>query len=220
MDSFHGIGTNSETFKQQTAAIRYELGDGHTYDFVDGTLPWEMDKDIKEFMLSDENTFTYYTPTRPETCFSAFNNLEHYLEAEGPYDGVMGFSLGAAFVMSWMINRIQKQKGNKFAQLPFKVGIFFSNGGPLLDCNDSSGQSVLPFDPIAIDGILDIPTAHIWGRCDPEKGNAEFAIRACNQDTRSVFVHERGHEVPKSAENVISAAKVINRAIARAQGFN
>jgi hypothetical protein len=26
------------------AAIRYELGDSHSYDFVDGTLPWEMDK--------------------------------------------------------------------------------------------------------------------------------------------------------------------------------
>lgn len=26
------------------AAIRYELGDIHSYEFVDGTLAWEMDE--------------------------------------------------------------------------------------------------------------------------------------------------------------------------------
>ena len=171
-------------------------------------------------MLSDEKTLAYCTTTRPETCISAVNDLERYLQAEGPYDGVIGFSLGATFALSWLIKKAREQKGDKSVELPFKVGIFFSNAGRLLDYNDSIEHSIVPLDPIAIDGLLNIPTAHIWGSHDPDRENAQLASQACNEETRSVFVHERGHEVPMSTENVISAARVINRAITRAQGFN
>lgn len=32
----------SKIFEIQTAAIRYELGDNHIYDFVEGTIPSKM----------------------------------------------------------------------------------------------------------------------------------------------------------------------------------
>ena len=218
------------------AAIRYELGDSHSYDFVDGTLPWEMDKglsfkiesihieanttiEMKQFMLPEEPTFAYCTPTVPETCMKAIKDLDKYLETEEPYDGVIGFSLGATFILSWMVKKVQEKKKGQSAELPFKVGIFFSNAGRLLEYNDTIEESVTPLDLAEIDGIIDIPTAHIWGSRDPDRLNAQLASQACDEDTRSVFVHERGHEVPMSPENVISAAKVINRAITRAQGF-
>jgi hypothetical protein len=171
-------------------------------------------------MRSEEETFAYCNPTQPETCLTAVHHLDRYLEVEGPYDGVIGFSLGATFVLSWMINKAWERKRDKSVELPFKVGIFFSNAGRLLDYSDQIEKSIVPFDPVAIDGLLDIPTAHIWGISDPDKENAQLAMQACNEETRSVFIHDRGHEVPMSAENVISAAKVINRAIIRAQGFN
>jgi hypothetical protein len=177
-------------------------------------------KELKEFIRSEEETFAYCIPTKPETCISAVNDLERYLDAEGPYDGVIGFSLGATFVLSWMIKKVREQKDDRSVKLPFKVGIFFSNAGRLLEYNDATGQCVVPYDPIAVEGLLDIPTAHIWGFADPDSENAQMASQACNEEFRSVFVHEKGHEVPMSAENIISTAKVINRAITRAQGFN
>ncbi|KAJ5330122.1 hypothetical protein N7452_010512 [Penicillium brevicompactum] len=213
---FHGIGTNSEvrpfpiplTFIYGTSVDHkhseqsdVQATNRHSYDFVDGTLPWEMDKglsfkiesihieanttiEMKQFMLPEEPTFAYCTPTVPETCMKAIKDLDKYLETEEPYDGVIGFSLGR-----------------------------------LLEYNDTIEESVTPLDLAEIDGIIDIPTAHIWGSRDPDRLNAQLASQACDEDTRSVFVHERGHEVPMSPENVISAAKVINRAITRAQGF-
>ncbi|KAJ5344309.1 uncharacterized protein N7506_002674 [Penicillium brevicompactum] len=175
--------------------------------------------EMKQFVLPEEPTFAYCTPTVPETCMKAVKDLDKYLETEEPYDGVIGFSLGATFILSWMVKKIQEKKQGQSAELPFKVGIFFSNAGRLLEYNDTIEQSVTPLDLAEIDGIIDIPTAHIWGTRDPDQLNAQLASQACDEDTRSVFVHERGHEVPMSPENVISAAKVINRAITRAQGF-
>ena len=34
--------TSCQTFESQTAAIRYELGDGHEFEFVEGTTPAEL----------------------------------------------------------------------------------------------------------------------------------------------------------------------------------
>jgi hypothetical protein len=177
-------------------------------------------EDLKEFMLSEEGTFAYCTASRPETCVKAVDDLEHYLETEGPYDGVIGFSMGASFILSWMIGKVLEKRADRPVALPFKVGIFFSNAGRLLKFNGETGKPVVSYDPIDMEGVLDIPTAHIWGSADPDSENAELASQACNEETRSVLIHERGHEVPMSAANVISAAKVINRAIARAQGMN
>ena len=173
---------------------------------------------MKDFMLSDDPTFAYCTRTKPETCAKAIDDLDAFLENEEPYDGVIGFSSGANFALSWMTNRIQRHKDSE--QLPFKVGIFFSTADPLLECKRAPELIVEPWNPVDIEGIIDIPTAHIWGSADSYRENSESASQACNEDTRSIFVHERGHEVPMSNENVISAAKVINRTIARAQGFN
>ncbi|KGO73767.1 Serine hydrolase FSH [Penicillium italicum] len=173
------------------AALRHELGDSHSYDFVDGTFPSALNED-------------------------AFDDLERYVAAEGPYDGVMGFSLGATFVMSWMFKKLREQNDDKPVQLPFKVGIFFSAPG-LLQYHDLLVEQLFgsKFNPA--DGFLDIPTAHIWGCHDRDKEKAEAASQACNELVRSVFVHDKGHEIPISSDNVILMAKAINRAITRAQ---
>ncbi|CAI7624835.1 unnamed protein product [Penicillium glandicola] len=212
----HGRGTNSEIFKRQTAALRHELGDSHTYDFVDGTFPSALNEDLRELLPPDDETFAYCNPLSPQSCAKAFDDLERYVQTEGPYDGVMGFSLGATFVMSWMFKKLREQKDNKPVQLPFKVGIFFSAPG-LLQYHDLLAKQLFAskFDPA--DGLLDLPTAHIWGCHDRDKEKAEAASQAFNEGVRSVFVHDKGHEIPISSDSVIMMAKVINRAITRAQ---
>lgn len=172
--------------------------------------------DLRELLPPDDETFAYCNPLSPESCAKAFDDLERYVQAEGPYDGVMGFSLGATFVMSWMFKKLREQKDNKPLQLPFKVGIFFSAPG-LLQYHDLLAKELFgaKFDPA--DGLLDLPTAHIWGCHDRDKEKAEAASQACNALVRSVFVHDRGHEIPISSDNVIAMVKAINRAITRAQ---
>ncbi|KAL4778559.1 serine hydrolase FSH [Aspergillus varians] len=205
----HGIGSNSRILQQQTAAIRYELGNRHTYDFVEGTLPWEPDPTLRANMLGDEKTFSYCDPEDADSCLQVIELLERYVAAEAPYDGVIGFSLGANIAVSWMIQRQGQGQGD----LPFKVGIFFSNTFPLYDMEAlQKGRVDYNSDQVA-DGYLDLSTAHIWGARDSGQEHAQIASRVCKEGKRSVYVHSGAHEITASPHDLINMVKVINRAI-------
>ncbi|KAL4909665.1 hypothetical protein BDW74DRAFT_173160 [Aspergillus multicolor] len=206
----HGIGSNSRILQQQTAAIRYELGSGHTYDFVEGTIPWDADPKLKGTMLDGEKTFTYLDPTSAESCLRATELLEQYVAAEGPYDGVIGFSLGSILALSWMIQRQQEKE-----TAPFKVAIFFSSIFPLRDMDALRQGRVVTLESIP-EECLDLPTAHIWGANDEGQEHAQNTHRACKAETRSVYVHGKGHEISTAPDDLISMVKVINRAIQQA----
>ncbi|KAJ5628129.1 hypothetical protein N7490_010357 [Penicillium lividum] len=194
----HGKGTNARIFKQQTAALRYELGEGHSYDFVDGPHVWEMDPDLDEFVMGEEKTFAICDPASPSSCLEAMENIERYIAAEGPFDGIMTFSQGTSIALGWLIKRQLEAKGGEPWPLPFKIAYMYSP---------------------TFEGLLDFPTAHIWGSADKDQAMAEMLSNACVADKRSVFVHTRGHEIPADINTVISMAKTINRAIVRAESM-
>jgi hypothetical protein len=58
-----------------------------------------------------------------------------------------------------------------------------------------------------------MPTAHVWGKTDPYADAARELSMLCRSDTKSVFVHSGGHEVPGagSKDAVTSIVNVIRR---------
>ncbi|KAE8353620.1 serine hydrolase FSH [Aspergillus coremiiformis] len=242
----HGIGSNSQasnialmTFEQQTgthanavsyipistrpekltacpAAIRYELGNQHTYDFVEGVVPWE--SSIKGSVHMEEATFSFCEPEEPQSCRQALHDLEEYIREEGPFDGIIGFSLGATVALSCLVNLYRCRKGNGSEDAPFKVAVFFSNARQPYDHDALDSNHIAYLDSTqAGKALLDLPTAHIWGSADPLKEEAQRAVDFCNAEKRSIFVHAKGHEVPNSAEDTVSIAKLINRAICQVE---
>ncbi|KAB8234975.1 serine hydrolase FSH [Aspergillus alliaceus] len=204
-----------QTFEQQTAAIRYELGDQHTYDFVEGVVPWE--SSLKDTMSTDEETFTFCDPDQPHSCRKSAHDLEEYIKEEGPFDGIIGFSMGATMALSWLVNWYRSRNGSGPNGAPFKVAIFFSNAGQPYDHNALDEDRIAYLDFAQVGMVLDLPTAHIWGSADPHKGEAQRAVSFCNADKRSTFVHANGHEISSSAEDTVSISKIINRAIYQVQ---
>ncbi|KAI9046006.1 uncharacterized protein KD926_005952 [Aspergillus affinis] len=197
----HGSGSNSRLLQQQIAAVRYELGDRHTYDFVEGCVP-----SLKDNMSPDEKAFSYVDPVDAESWIQAVEGLDQYVTNEGPFDGVIGFSAGASLAILWLLWRQQKQ------DIPVKMGVFFSNAhGP--DHLKELGVSLSSED-------LNLPTAHIWGSCDDGQGQftAKCGWGACKADRRSVYIHGKGHEIPTAPDDTIGMVKAIDRAILRA-GF-
>ncbi|KAL3473807.1 serine hydrolase FSH [Aspergillus californicus] len=190
-----------EILQGQTGAIRYELGNRHTYDFVEGTVPWKLPSTSKDSMMDDEETFAYFDPTRAESLSQAVEHLGNYVEAEGPYDGVIGFSMGALVAIWWMM---QCQSEGK--PLPFRVAILFSA---------SPDAKSMPVGNIP-DVCLDLPTAHIWGEEDAWLETAQIVSRICTAEKRSIYVHQKGHEISGAPEDVIGMVKAINRALAMA----
>ncbi|KAB8074709.1 serine hydrolase-domain-containing protein [Aspergillus leporis] len=197
-----------------SAAIRYELGNEHTYDFVEGVVPWEPSVAIN----MNEPTFSFCDPEEPQSCRQAARDLEEYIKEEGPFDGIIGFSMGAAMALSWLVNWFRSTEGSGSDAVPFKVAIFFSNAIQPYDHDELNRGHIAHLDSAQVGKVIDIPTAHIWGSADPQEDQARWAVDFCNPEKKSIFVHAKGHEIPNSVGDTISIAKVVNRAICLVQG--
>ncbi|KAM3083974.1 hypothetical protein ACMFMG_001919 [Clarireedia jacksonii] len=196
---FHGMGTNSQIFEMQTAALRYELGDHHTYEFVEGTLPCSSDQAIAALFTSTEDSFAYFDVTNIPTCKKALLDLDAYIRTEGPFDGGIAFSQGAALLSTYITWKFMSDPTAQHLSPVFKCAIFISAG--------------LPVDPIALlerdelkslrfaehGEVIPIPTAHIWGTGDTVwREQSEEVKTLCKKDAAVAFVHSGGHEVPSS----------------------
>ncbi|KAK4206792.1 serine hydrolase FSH [Rhypophila decipiens] len=230
---FHGRGTNAKIFEAQTAAIRYELGDGHEYEFVNGTTRAQLAPELKGSILNtntanNEDGITDFTPlsycneTDPVSVLAALEQLSSYLEAEGPFDGVIAFSMGAAFVTTWILDQLANTQAHA-TSLPFKCIVLFSSSIPGNATAMREGR--LEDIAVTVDAAetatpaITIPTAHIWGANDDlAKDMPSKVFNLCDPAARSVFVHGGGHEVPSASErDVTLAVNVIRRCISLAQ---
>ncbi|KAK2783828.1 hypothetical protein FQN52_009475 [Onygenales sp. PD_12] len=209
----HGLGTNSQIFKVQTAAIRYELGESHDYDFVEGCVPWSTAPEIKPLhpTPSPPSTFTYYNPTSPPSIHRALSDLHTYLETEGPFDGLLGFSIGASLAASFIAHK-------PAAELPIKCAILLSPA-PLVDplTLDQGRGSIRFLDPLVDGEVIEIPTAVVWGGEDGVLGGYGGAgvVGLCKGGKGVEYVHAGGHEVPGSGgvAGLNGAVKMIRRVI-------
>ncbi|CZR69184.1 uncharacterized protein PAC_19084 [Phialocephala subalpina] len=210
----HGMGTNNQVFEIQTAALRYELGDQHTYEFVEGTIPCPIAPEISSLFNPDDSYYSYFDPNSVNSALEALRQLEEYIIAEGPFDGVLAFSQGAGLVAMHIIYQsLQNPRRNPVP--PFKFAIFLSSI-PVYDLRGvENGTGIRKLDP-ALDGhLIRIPTTHIWGEHEVHKADGELLESLCEQKMTATFVHDGGHEVPglsgKSA--VTGTVKAMRRSI-------
>lgn len=98
--------------------------------------------------------------------------------------------------------------------------MFFSGGIPLILGEEEGGYDSVRFANRENDGVLlALPTANIWGRNDRLwPGTSELLNSLCEEEMRSVFIHEGGHEIPgvRTKDDVLGAVKAIRRAVDRA----
>ncbi|KAF9701269.1 hypothetical protein EKO04_001171 [Ascochyta lentis] len=209
----HGRGTNSKIFEMQTAAIRYELGDRHTFDFAEGSIYHDANSDIKDLLAADEKTFAYFSEDDPATALKAIKDLDTFVHVNGPYDGVMAFSQSVGLVGTWMVQR------QKLGKPSFRFAVFLSGASPVVDFNSLQDGNVVLLPPEKFAGLIDLPTAHIWGSQDPYADVAKNFSAVCRADLRSATLHTGKHEVPGagSKESVTAAVNIMRRAIILAQ---
>lgn len=172
--------------------------------------------DLDELAMGEEETYAICDPKSASSCVKAMEDFERYIATEGPYDGIMAFSQGTSITLGWMIHKQREAQGGSTHQIPFKVGVFFSNPWGVYDGNALAEDRLDFLDPKDFEGLLDLPTAHIWGSADKDHAMAQAISTSCVADKRSVFVHERGHEIPAKSDTVILMARAINRAMAQA----
>jgi predicted esterase len=170
--------------------------------------------EIKTVFPADDNYYTYYTED-PETIKRAVADLSDFVKEEGPYDGLIGFSIGAALAAALIMSDSMLKSSRDLQQPIFKVAIFFSSTAPINSVvyYESGIRRLIREE----DGtLIHIPTAHIWGRNDTSwaKESQEVA-NVCASEMRHIFVHDGGHEIPggKDRTGVLGSVHAIRRAI-------
>ena len=152
--------------------------------------------------------FAYYDPTEPSSILQAVDDLAAYMSAEGPFDGVMGFSQGAALA-AMLLTRESTAEAFRFA-------IFLCAGLPF--CEAGLRQGVLRhLDPKVDKEVIRLPTAHIFGSKD-DALQASLAMKdLCVAGGRWLFDHRAGHEIPVNLEGISGdMARCVEEVIVRA----
>ncbi|KAF2207328.1 hypothetical protein CERZMDRAFT_102425 [Cercospora zeae-maydis SCOH1-5] len=122
----HGRGSNNEIFRMQTAPIRSFLDD-FEFVFVQGTVRhtegnWSLHTaDFSKFPL-----YAYYNALDPSSIVQTHAELREIIAREGPFDGVLGYSGGAALASELLISQ------DPLALDPiFRFAIFINGASPL-----------------------------------------------------------------------------------------
>lgn len=156
--------------------------------------------------------------TSVSSFINALDNLEAYVLANGPFDGVMAYSQGAGLIAMLLVRRQYLLPQEKSL---FKCAILFC---PLQ-----------VYDPVAYlergevnvlselapgTSRLSIPIAIIYGKEDERKHESIAFQGMCDPNLLSVYMHEGGHEVPSIAAKdggLRETVKMARRAITQAE---
>ncbi|KAI0142876.1 serine hydrolase FSH [Xylariaceae sp. FL1272] len=209
----HGAGSNAQTFETQTAALRYELGDHHTYEFVEGVLPCPMAPELEGIASPhDQEYYKYIDENEVDTCIAAIRNLDAYIAAEGPFDGILAFSEGAMVAATYI-----KWKAKQSGLNPLKCAVFLSAWNAVdPDFLMNEGKIEILKAGANIDSVS-LPTAHIWGKKDVSAPNSSRVSELFSADLREIHEHVGAHEIPgpRMTADVKSSVRIIRRTITR-----
>ncbi|KAL2758195.1 hypothetical protein ACRALDRAFT_1080133 [Sodiomyces alcalophilus JCM 7366] len=211
----HGNGTNSNVMKLQT--------DGHEYEFVEAAIEAPMSEGVETLASPDAKFYAFYDPNDLSTVPHAISQLDKYVAAEGPFDGLVGFSAGAVLAAMYLAQK-QRQGGEggpaKPQTPPFRCAVFLSSASSSaefahlgVDISAYSNDG----DSSTSDPLIKIPTAHIWGSADETAPTGGLDLsRLCDPATRLTLVHDGGHEVPR--KNLLTeSVHIIRRTILLAE---
>ncbi|KAI3010798.1 hypothetical protein CBS147346_1563 [Aspergillus niger] len=224
----HGIGSNSEVFEAQTgmsqplpplysglaptqlltARLRYLLGNQYEFDFVDGALPWPAYPNIAEIFGHDQVYYSYCDDS-PQSVRGAVAELAQYATENGPFDAVMGFSLGAALAMTLLLNYHRLGLSTP----PFSCAILICGIVPCDWTVLEQGQ-VERVSPSRVPCPVQIPTVHCWSPEDFDyPGQSQELLTMCTPNGRVELVHRAGHMFPTDSDGVDQLAQAINTTV-------
>ncbi|KKZ67365.1 hypothetical protein EMCG_01094 [[Emmonsia] crescens] len=147
--------------------------------------------EIKSLVTSSEEAFAYYNPDSPDNILKALDDLDKYIENEGPSTGFWVSLKTPCWLHPSAFANISKTQASLKRKLNY---VTTEQGG----------------DPIHV------PITIIWGQEDPYLRNFDALILALCQSPNVVgYMHSGGHEVLSSTsmEVLAETVKMIKRTI-------
>ena len=130
--------------------------------------------------------------------------LAQYVMEDGPFDGVMGFSMGAALAVTLLLN--YRQLG--FVEPPFKFAILLCSVLPH-DWDALRSGKVEPLVPTRV-APIEIPTVHFWSPKDVAfSSQSRQVMEVCDATSRVDLQHQSGHDMPTQPSSIEELAQAI-----------
>ena len=167
---------------------------------------------IEDVFGPQEECYACFDPDSVTSIQTALRDLKDYMTADGPFDGVMAFSQGAALAALLLIEEAATRPTR---QPPiFKCAIFLSGIVPC-DHEELAQGRIRWLDPAYDAEVITVPTTHIWGSNDREyPGISEGLSKLCKADRRREVVHKGGHEIPGTRdESLVDMVQAIKETL-------
>jgi hypothetical protein len=121
-----------ETDKSQLVVPLFsQISPDHTFDFIDAQFEGPAALGISDVFPGPY--FVWHQKYDPQSVEKVHGYLQSVIEEDGPYDGIIGFSEGAALAASFLLSREYRATlGDVVEDLEseFKVAIFFNSVKP------------------------------------------------------------------------------------------
>jgi len=240
----HGKGTRSEIFELQRENSRQLLPNDYEYSFIDGEFETGPAPGIDKVFPGPYRCYLPDNSVRSTAEQHAF--ISEVIAEEGPFDGVIAFSQGAAITASILLHHeIEKP----FLRPPFRFAVFicstYAHSASLSLGKDvtehvkpedlpksrksfDSGYSSEPEQDTAKNAVhlfcvevekarIQIPTAHIYGNEDPLKHESVEVELMSNKNVAVSYTHKGGHGIPMDEVTSKCISDVIHMAMGKCE---
>ncbi|KAG9239334.1 serine hydrolase FSH [Amylocarpus encephaloides] len=120
----HGHGTNSRILETQLELLRATLPCSWEFEFLDGEFDAAPAPGVKAIFPGPY--LCYHGEPIPKDVQHAHNLVLDVIREEGPFDGVIGFSQGAALAAAFIARQADISPSEEF----FKVAVFIATSMP------------------------------------------------------------------------------------------
>jgi hypothetical protein len=161
------------------------------FTFVDALMECPGDVEIAKFYRGP--FFRHWDGSR-ETVHECYEYIRDTIEEDGPFDGVVGFSQGAAAAATALL---YSQHLDCSAPSLFKFAIFLCATNAL----DASKTTELSEEVMEAKDVLlpPIPTVHVVGQKDDVRAQSLALHALADEQYARLITHEGGHSIPKDS---------------------
>ena len=136
------------------------------------------------------------------------DDLATYVAQHGPFDAIMGFSLGAALTVTLLLRAESQQ-----ARLPIKCAILLCGTLPC-DWRELERRHLQLLRAKDVQFTIQIPTVHVWSSVDVDyPGQSAQLVQMCDATKRVEIVHNGGHTVPSQGTELVAFARAVQQII-------
>ena len=130
--------------------------------------------------------------------------VRNIVEEEGPFQGIIGASEGGSAAATVLFDQLTLAR--KLGQpCTIQCGIFFVSTPPLKESGDGC------FLKDETEQRITVPTCHIYSEEDILCWMAKALSNLCQEEGKTIILHERGHTIPHTEELMVDVAKFVRR---------